>query len=220
MISSQQIRAARGFLDWSRADLATRAKVNAGTIKNIEDSAVQPHAETMDSIERVFRTNNIEFLSNGGICPRDDTVRVITDNEPYLRILEDVFDTLKDENKPEALFCFVRNELCPSAVIASEVRLRRIGVRFRSLIEEGDSYRLYPAKEYRYLPHRFFHNNAQVIYGDKFATMILDPETGKDKAAIIVANSHIAAVQRKLFNALWESSSKPVGKSTARETYE
>jgi len=220
MLSSQQMRAARGYLDWTRADLAARAKINVGTIKNIEDGAVQPYAETTEAIERVFRQQNLEFLANGGVCPRDNTLRVIDEGDPYLQLLDDVFATLNDTPRAEVLFCFVHNELSSAAVIESDLRLRRMGIRFRSLIEEGDRFMLYPPREYRCLPSRFFHNNTQVIYGGKFATMILDPETGKDTSAIIISNPHMAAVQRKLFNALWEQGSKPAGKSTAPRTYD
>src|SRR5208283_2240463 len=205
---------------WTRADLAALAKVNVGTIKNIEDGAVQPHAETLEAIERVFRQHNIEFLANGGVCPRDNTLRVITEGDPYLQLLDDVFATLKDAPRAEVLFCFVRNELSSTAVIESDLRLRRMGIRFRSLIEEGDRFMLYPPREYRCLPSRFFHNNTQVIYGGKFATMILDPDTGKDASAIIISNPHMAAAQRKLFNALWDQGTKPAGKSTAPRTYD
>lgn len=215
MISSQQIRAARGFLDWSRAELATRAKVNAGTIKNIEDGAVQPHAETMDAIERVFRANNVDFLANGGICPHDETLRVIEEGDPYLQALDDVFATVKDQRRPEVLFCFVRNQLSDQAVIESDLRLRRIGARFRSLIEEGDTFCLYPIREYRWVPRRFFQNNTQVIYATKVASMI-----GGNRKALVVNNAEYAETQRKIFNALWEHSRKPSGNSTAPEIYE
>ena len=49
--------------------------------------------------------------------------------------------------------------------------------------------------------------------------MILDSKTSKDASAIIISNPHMAAVQRKLFNALWENSKIPK-ESTAPQTYE
>src|SRR5262249_19146405 len=89
---------------------------------------------------------------NGGVCHRDNSLRIITESEPYLKVLEDVFTTLKDTGG-EVFFAFVRNELSSPAVIESDLRLRRLGIRFRSLIEEGDTYCLYPLKEYRCVPH-------------------------------------------------------------------
>ncbi len=74
-------------------------------------------------------------------------------------------------------------------------------------------------EEYLCLPTEFFHNNATVIYGDKFATMILDPETQKDAGAIIIRNPHVAAAQRNLFNLIWSSTNRPT-KSEAGEKYD
>ena len=68
MITPQQIRAARGYLDWTRADLAGRAKINVGTIKNIEDGTVQPHADTVEAIERVFRQRTSNFCQTAGFA--------------------------------------------------------------------------------------------------------------------------------------------------------
>jgi transcriptional regulator with XRE-family HTH domain len=217
MIKPEQMRAARAYLNWSRKDLAERAGMTVTTIKNIEDADVQPHAATMQAIETVFREHHIEFLPNGGVCRQDNSLRIITEGEPYLKVLEDVFTTLKDTGG-EVLFALVRNELSSPAVIESDLRLRRLGIRFRSLIEEGDTYCLYPLKEYRWVPHRFFHNNTQVIYGEKFATMILDPKTGKDASAIIIHNPHIVAAQRNLFKVLWENGKTPKA-TTAPVTY-
>ena len=89
----------------------------------------------------------------------------------------------------------------------------------RSLVKEGNTYLMGKLAEYRYLPAAHFHNNATVIYGDKFATMILDPTTAEDTAAIIIHNPHIAAAQRNLFNLIWSSSRKP-SKSTAEVRYD
>jgi len=222
MITRHQLRAARAFLDWDRAELARRSGLSVSGIKHIETGRTQPHTSTIEIFEKLFRDHDIEFLPNGGICPRDNTLRVIDEGDTYLQLLDDIFLTLKDTGG-EVLFAFVRNELSPPPVIESDLRLRRMGIRFRSLIEEGDTFMLYPAREYRWVPRRFFHNNTQVIYGDKFATMILDLKTGtavKDLAAIIISNPHLAALQRKIFNALWEHGKKPVGKSAAPQTYD
>jgi len=65
---------------------------------------VQPHAETIEAIERVFRQQNLEFLANGGVCPRDNTLRVIDEGDPYLQLLDDVFATLNDIPAPKCCF--------------------------------------------------------------------------------------------------------------------
>ena len=214
MITRQQLRAARGFLGWDRHEVARRSGVSVGTLKNIEAGRTQPHAATVELLEKLFRDNDIEFPPNGGLCPRDNTLRVIDEGNPYLQLLDDVFATLKDVRRAEVLFCFVRNEMSPAEVVASDLRLRQIGIRFRSLIEEGDSFCLYPLREYRCVPRRFFQNNTQVIYGNKVGSMI-----GGNRKAVIINNVDYAETQRGIFNALWESSKGRPTKSTAPKTY-
>jgi hypothetical protein len=105
--------------------------------------------------------------------------------------------------------------LSPPAVVESDLRLRRMGIPFRSLIDEGDRFMLYSPREYRCVARRFFQNNTEVIYGAKVGSMI-----GGNHKALIVNNADYAETQRKIFNALWEHSAKPSVKSTAPKTYE
>jgi hypothetical protein len=72
--------------------------------------------------------------------------------------------------------------------------------------------------EYRCLPDAFFHNNTTVIYGDKVATMILDPTTRADIGAVVIQNLHVTAAQRNLFELIWINSKRPKS-STAKERY-
>ncbi len=215
MISRQQLRAARGFLGLDRQAIADRSGISVGTLKNIETGRTQPHASNITILENLFRDEGIEFLPNGGLCPRDNTLRIIDEGDPYLQLLDDVFATLKDTARGEVLFCFVRNDLSSPDVIASDLRLRQVGIRFRSLIEEGDTYCLYPLREYRWVPRRYFQNNTQVIYGDKVGSMI-----GGNQKAVIINNPDYAETQRGIFNALWESSKGRPTKSIAPETHE
>lgn len=69
MITPGQIRAARGLLDLTQADLATKAGVSLPTIKRHE-KGVSDHKviqETRDKIQRALEKAGIEFLpENGG----------------------------------------------------------------------------------------------------------------------------------------------------------
>jgi hypothetical protein len=130
-----------------------------------------------------------------------------------------VIATMRNKPKPEALFACVDDKLSPDVVIENYRNLRKAGIVMRSLVKEGNTYLMGKLSEYRYLPAQYFHNNATVIYGDKFATMILDPTTAADTAAVIIHNPHIAAAQRNLFNLIWSNSLKPT-KSTAAVRYD
>ena len=64
MITSAQIRAARGMLEWSRADLAKHSGVGFSSMMRIESSAGVPgaHAKTLEAIEKAFEQAGIEFI--------------------------------------------------------------------------------------------------------------------------------------------------------------
>ena len=47
MISTAQIRAARGLLRWTQASLAHRAAISAVTLNMIENETVRPRDSTM-----------------------------------------------------------------------------------------------------------------------------------------------------------------------------
>lgn len=219
MPTGKQIRAARVFLDWDADELAKRANVGRDTVLSVETSKAgnkkksrSHHLDTLTKITNVLKLNNIEFLENDGIRLKDDTLRVIEEGDPYLQVLDAIFYTLKTGE--EVLFAFVCNKLSPPKVIESDLRLRKAGIKFRSLIEEGDTYCLYPLKEYKWQPRKFFQNSTQVIYGNKVASMI-----GGNKSAVIVHNHDYAETQRKLFNSLWENCKGPTH-STSPKKYE
>ena len=66
MITPEQSRAARGWLDWTQADLAERAHVSLSTIRDYEKGRRVPIANNLDAIERVIRGQGIEPVDDGG----------------------------------------------------------------------------------------------------------------------------------------------------------
>ena len=64
MITSAQIRAARGMLEWSRADLARHSGVGFSSMMRIESAIGVPgaHAKTLEAIEKAFEKAGVEFI--------------------------------------------------------------------------------------------------------------------------------------------------------------
>lgn len=52
-------------MGWHQKELADRAELSVGTIKQIESGAVDPRTSTMAKIERVFREAGLVFLDPG-----------------------------------------------------------------------------------------------------------------------------------------------------------
>jgi transcriptional regulator with XRE-family HTH domain len=63
------VRAARGFLQWTAAELAEKAKVGLSTVRRAEDAVGVPAltAANMDAIRRALEAAGVEFIpENGG----------------------------------------------------------------------------------------------------------------------------------------------------------
>ena len=67
MISGAQIRAARGLLGWSRADLAKRSGVSEISIKRFETAASDPRRGTLERLQRALEAGGVLFLDGGDI---------------------------------------------------------------------------------------------------------------------------------------------------------
>jgi DNA-binding XRE family transcriptional regulator len=67
MITTAQIRAARGMLKWTQAALAHRAAVSTVTLNMIENETVRPRENTLASIQSALERGGIEFLHENGV---------------------------------------------------------------------------------------------------------------------------------------------------------
>jgi transcriptional regulator with XRE-family HTH domain len=69
MPTAAQIRAARGLLGWSVAEVAARAGVSARTVARCEIGQGMPQVtiRTLTRIRQAFVDAGIEFLNNNGV---------------------------------------------------------------------------------------------------------------------------------------------------------
>jgi transcriptional regulator with XRE-family HTH domain len=67
VITPEQSRAARGFLDWSQPDLAKASNLSQSTVRDFEKRRRVPHANNLAAIKSAFETSGIAFIeANGG----------------------------------------------------------------------------------------------------------------------------------------------------------
>lgn len=213
-ITAHQSRMARALLKMSTAVLAQKTKLTAASISGFENGHTDPHAKTIELLASVLEEAGAEFLPNDGVRRRNNLLRVINQETPYLKILDDIFYTLPQGG--EALFAFISNRKSPPEVIASQKRLRAAGVRFRALISEDDDYCLYPLSEYRLVPRRYWEQNTEVVYGDKVASIITE---GEKKTGIIITNASVARKQSNYFQMAWDIGRRPE-MTSAKVVYE
>ena len=64
MITSAQIRAARGMLDWTRSDLSKKSGVGFSSMQRLESADGVPGAQfkTLEAIKDAFEEAGIEFI--------------------------------------------------------------------------------------------------------------------------------------------------------------
>ena len=66
MITSAQIRAARGMLEWTRTDLAEKSGVGFSSMQRLESANGVPGAQfkTLEAIKGAFENAGIEFIGS------------------------------------------------------------------------------------------------------------------------------------------------------------
>ena len=64
MITSAQIRAARGLLDWSRKDLAQSSGLSFASMMRLEsfDGVPASNFKTLEAIKKAFEDAGVEFI--------------------------------------------------------------------------------------------------------------------------------------------------------------
>jgi transcriptional regulator with XRE-family HTH domain len=85
IVSSAQVRAARGLIDWSQSQLAKEAGVGLSTIADFERGKRTPIGNNLVAIQRALEAAGVEFTpENGGgagvrlrkrMAPPDEGIR-------------------------------------------------------------------------------------------------------------------------------------------------
>src|SRR5580698_7491597 len=96
MITAAQLRAARGLLDWTRADLAKAANISPETVKNIEHGTFKPQENTAEAIVRAFAVHDVAFTENEGVQLKKDAVTKLEGYEGFKAFMDDLYNTAQE----------------------------------------------------------------------------------------------------------------------------
>jgi DNA-binding XRE family transcriptional regulator len=90
MITPQQCRAARAWLDWSQEQLAKKANVALSTVRSFEkgDIDYEPIANNVEAIQKSLESGGIEFTSAALEAPGVRFNSRIKESDTYLPVLE------------------------------------------------------------------------------------------------------------------------------------
>lgn len=64
-MTSAQVRAARGLLNWTVRDLAEKAGVHRNTVTNVETERYAGDPDTLAAIRKALEKAGVEFLNGG-----------------------------------------------------------------------------------------------------------------------------------------------------------
>ncbi|MDP0500860.1 MAG: helix-turn-helix transcriptional regulator [Verrucomicrobiota bacterium JB022] len=207
-IEAKQLRAARALLGWSLEQASRACGIAVPNLSNLENEKTQPRRSTVAALVQAFEAEGVEFM-DGGVRQASRTVSFFYGEQAFLELLDDIYNTLQDGD--ELLYMYVDESCSAPEVIERELRLRRAGIKFRSLVKDGSKNLIYPIQEYRYIPERFFINNVVVIYGRKAAIETREKIT-------LIHDANVAVALRNSFEMLWLQGSMP-NETDAKEVY-
>jgi transcriptional regulator with XRE-family HTH domain len=221
MINPRQIRAARGLLDWSTADLAERVGLARDSIKRIEDGATTPREGTLSDIAAAFTDAGVEFIDNNGVRLRPTNITTFEGAEGFTKFFDFVFGHLSIAGGDVCIcgsssrtFSEYRRQPELHRERMTSLVKSRANISVRILAEEGDPNM--PARTYatyRWLPKEYFSPTTFYAFGEYFALISF----AHDPAPIVVCihSKNMADDYRKSFSALWDRTAKsaPIGET-------
>lgn len=200
---SYQIEAARAMAKWSQEDLAEHAGSSLSTISQVETGGREPSAALERKIVEAFVKEGI-FFTEYGVEKRNTSTYTIEGEGFWLRVLDDVYQSLMDVKSAELLLFCSDDRESPPEVNAMYRKIRNQGVKMRQLVREDNTYLLGGVEEYRWIPKEYFENYVTMVYGDKVCVCA----EGNTKA-MIFKDKQMAKTFRNLFNWNWENAEKP-----------
>ena len=161
MITTAQIRGARGILNWSQGDLSDRTDISATSIGSIENGLTQARESTLTIIQKTFEDAGIEFLPNDGIRKKSVSVDILRGREGFQSFSERVYAVAQTDERV-ILQAFVDDikfaDILGDEALPHVERIESISKKkFKIIQREGDIY--FPARnyaEYKWIPSESF----------------------------------------------------------------
>jgi transcriptional regulator with XRE-family HTH domain len=209
MITIQQIKGARGILDWTQDELATAARISRPALNNLERGLTKPRAETLQRIQKALERAGIGFIS-GGCRLKEETldVRVLDGKDSLFRLYDDVIDTYTGTGGAIHISGVDEKKFIEAGGDRFFEYLRKfadLGIVDNLLARNGDANLVVPAKYYRWVPEEIFSQVPYMVYGDKYAIILWGPPL----RIVLIHNQEISASYRKQFQAHWRRGKTP-----------
>ncbi len=225
MITTAQIRGARGILNWSQGDLSDRTDISATSIGSIENGLTQPRESTLAIIQKAFEDAGVEFLGLEGIRFRTSYVQNFSGEKGFSDFLDDVFQTaIIHGTKQKPTKIYLSNVVHENwikwmgkdrwANHTKRMTEHKDVMDVRIIVKEGDNN--FPAaaySQYKWFPEELFNDRSFYSYHDKLAFINFFED---DVQITVIQQAAFSEGYRTLFDIAWDKvAMSPKQKKTA-----
>lgn len=212
MISMQQMRAARGLMNWSQAELARRCGLSVTAMNNIDRGHSVPRVATLEHIRRVFESEGVEFTPGQGVRLRDEVFQAhfYEGDNAILDYFNDIIETIKSlpPSRREALHImadersFLTDENVLRQFFSYYQVFKKQGGTERVLLAEGTMERYGPPSiaTYRWCSKEVAGQVGSTVCGDKYYVFLKHRNLDR---IVTIENPSIAEAYRKQFKFQW-----------------
>lgn len=207
-----QIRAGRELLNMNQGDIASSLGMSLSKISRSESGETKS-GDTLLEIKQGLERMGVRFTQSG-VEIVEDHIEVLEGEGCYLRLMDDIYNRLKNAEDKEFLVMFAVEKISPPELDMRYQLMRQQGITYRKIISEEDSYIKGPLEKYRTMPAQYFSNVITIVYGNRVAQA-----SGSGSRITIHEDAPFAERERQIFSYLWNTGKQPVTTS-AREKYE
>lgn len=213
MITTAQIRGARGVLNWSQGDLSDRTGISATSIGSIENGLTQPRDSTLQLIQKAFEDAGIEFLAMEGIRFRTNYIQNLRGRDGFSDFLDDVYKTaISNGTKEKPCKIYLSNVVHENWVKwmgqdkwdnhTERMTRNKDVMDVRIIVKEGDhNFPAHEYSQYKWFPADLFNDKSFYAYDNKLAFLNFFED---DVLITIIEQPAFADGYRTLFEIAWD----------------
>lgn len=208
MITREQIRAARAWLNLGQQDIAKGIGVSAQTISDIENERTNPKASILDDLQHFFEMRGIEFLPEGGITPRALKTKYLKGTDGFRELMDDVYEQASTVGGKIRLWNAKPSNwtkwLGDDWYAAHTKRMQSIltNISFNVTCKEGDTNFIGGKhSEYRWVPEKMFNEQSIYCFGDRIAFMNFEEDSVN---IYVLYNRSFSDSFKLLFDLVWD----------------
>ncbi|MHA1541176.1 MAG: helix-turn-helix domain-containing protein [Alphaproteobacteria bacterium] len=208
------IRSARGYLNWSQAELGDRCGLSKVSLVGIESQRQHPNMQTLKRIATVFWEQGLTFLPQGGFSIDNQIIKVFEGLEGLKKFFKQVYIVAREKGgeflvsgADEESFRKImeKNNLMDDYVLKMQKLFEKRKISYKVIISESEKnnnntiYADYAS--YKWLKNENFGNVPFYVYGENLAIFLWKKNNVK---IVTIKEKELVEAYKKTFNILWK----------------